>query len=162
MAGGIGYGGIVEIFLPPGGTTGQVLTKASDANYDFAWGAGVGSTSYTEVVATFDNGNAVLPVGDTKTYYEVRSAGTLIEWALTGNPAGNVVIDVWKAAGAIPTAADSITAAAPPFLVGTALGNSAALTGWTTAVAVGDVFGFGIVSAAGITKAVLTLKLQKP
>jgi hypothetical protein len=161
VAGGIGYGGIVEIFLPPGGLLGQVLQKASDANYDFVWGAGAGATAYTEVVATFDNGSTVLPLGDTKTYYEVRSAGTIVEWALTGTPAGSVVIDIWKAPGAIPTAADTIVAAAPPNLVASALGNSAVLTGWNTTINVGDVLGFGINSASAVAKAVLTLRIQK-
>ena len=159
--GGIGYAGITEIFPPPGGTTGQVLQKASNANYDMVWGSGAAATLYDEIVSTFDNGSIVLPVGDTKTYYEVRGAGTILEWALTGNPSGSLVMDVWKVNGAIPTVANTIVAAAPPTLVTQALNNSAVLTGWTTAIVIGDVFGFAVTSVTTVTKAVLTLRIQR-
>lgn len=157
----IGYAGITEIWVPSGGLAGQVLQKASNNNYDMIWGSGASATLYDEIVATFDNGSTVLPTGDTKTYYEVRGAGTIIEWALTGNPSGSLVLDIWKAAGAIPTGANTIVAAAPPTLTTQALNNSSALTGWTTSIAAGDVFGFSVTSATTVTKAILTLRIQR-
>ena len=42
MASGIGSDGIVEIFLPPGGTAGQALVKIDTQNYNATWGAGGG------------------------------------------------------------------------------------------------------------------------
>ena len=114
-----------------------------------------------DVVATFDNAGTVLPTGVANLYYEVQSPSTLAAWALTGTPSGSVSINVLKATGAIPMAGDSIVAAAPPNLVSTQLGNSSALTGWTTAIAAGDVLGFDIISAIAITKAVLTLKVLR-
>ena len=38
--------------VPDGGTTGQVLTKASNDDYDLAWGTGGGGGSVTDVTAT--------------------------------------------------------------------------------------------------------------
>lgn len=157
----IGYGGITEIFLPPGGTTGEVLIKASNANYDFTWGAGGGGSGASDLVATFDGGGILLPVGDSRAYYECRSNGTILEWALTGTPSGSLVVDVWKRAGAIPTGFDSITGGGPPFLAGATEGNDTVLAGWSTTVSVGDIFGFYISSATAITKAVLTLKVLR-
>lgn len=161
MAGGIGYGGITEIWVPPGGSPGQVLTKASAADYDMAWGSGSSVAIYDEIPVTLDNGTNPLPLGDSLTYYEVRGAGTIVEWALTGSPAGSLVLDIWKAAGAIPSIANTIVAAAPPNLVAQSLNNSAALTGWTTAIAIGDVFGFAVTSVTAVKKAVLTLRIQR-
>ena len=40
--GGIGSGGITDIFIPPNGASGYVLTKLSAADYDFGWIAGGG------------------------------------------------------------------------------------------------------------------------
>ena len=147
--------------MPPGGTVGQVLAKASAANYDTQWVNAAGSAVLTDLVSTLDGGGAVLPVGDTRMYYEVRSAGTILEWALTGTPLGSLVLDVWKRAGAIPTVADTIVAAAPPTLTAATEANSATLTGWNTAIAIGDIMGFAVTSVTSITKAVLTLKVQK-
>lgn len=50
----IGSGGITEIWVPSGGLAGQVLTKASNADYDMAWaagGGGGGSGTVTSVAA---------------------------------------------------------------------------------------------------------------
>jgi uncharacterized membrane protein len=71
------------------------------------------------------------------------------------------VLDIWKAAGAIPTVANTIVAAAPPTLVAQTLNNSAVLTGWTTAINIGDVFGFAVTSVTSVKKAVLTLRIQR-
>jgi hypothetical protein len=157
----IGYGGITEIWVPPGGSTGQVLQKASNSDYDMVWGSGASATLYDEVVCTLDNGSSVLPLGDSLTYVEVRGAGTITEWALTGTPSGSLVLDIWKAAGAIPTVANTIVGSAPPTLTAQTLNNSSTLTGWTTAINVGDVFGFAVTSVTSVKKAVLTLRIQR-
>ena len=69
MSGGIGSDGIVEVFLPPGGTAGQALVKIDTQNYNATWGAGgggggVGSISAVGGAATgpnviFSNSNGV-------------------------------------------------------------------------------------------------------
>jgi len=50
---GIGFGGIVEIFLPPGGTAGQVLAKIDGVDYNTTWQAGGGGALFTEVMVDF-------------------------------------------------------------------------------------------------------------
>lgn len=42
MSGGIGSGGIVSVFLPPGGTAGQAVVKVDGQDYNFTFGAGGG------------------------------------------------------------------------------------------------------------------------
>jgi len=52
----IGSGGIVEVFLPPGGTAGQVLAKIDGVDYNTTWqasGGGGGSALFTEVTVDF-------------------------------------------------------------------------------------------------------------
>lgn len=39
---GMGHAGIVAIPIPPDGATGEVLTKATPADYDTEWGPGGG------------------------------------------------------------------------------------------------------------------------
>ena len=158
----IGYGGITEIWLPPGGSAGQVLTKASNSNYDFTWGAGGDSGAGTsDLVANFDGGGALLPSGDSRAYYECHTNGTILGWALTGSPVGSLVVDVWTRAGAIPTGADSITGGNSPALVSSGSSGSTVLTGWSTTVSVGDIFGFSLSGASSITLSALTLTIRR-
>lgn len=114
-----------------------------------------------EIVVTFDGGGSPLVTGNTGVYYPVPYNCTIEGWYLTGDPSGSLVVDIWRKTGDIPTSADTITGALPPTLTGAAYGNSKALNGWRRACAAGDVFGFDVVSVSTITKAVLTLKLQR-
>ena len=45
---GMGYAGIVAIPIPDDGTTGQVLTKSTNADYDMQWAAGGGGGSVAD------------------------------------------------------------------------------------------------------------------
>jgi hypothetical protein len=71
---------------------------------------------------------------------------------ISGSPSGSITIDVWKAASAIPTSGDKISASAPLTLSSSALSLNGSLTGWGTSVATGDVFGGTIVTAATVTQ----------
>jgi Collagen triple helix repeat (20 copies) len=124
-------------------------------------GGGGGSSLDGEIVVTFDGGGSTLTVGNTGVYYTLPYNATIEGWYLTGDPAGSLVVDIWRLPGAIPTDADSITASAKPTLASVAYGSSKALNGWKLACAAGDVFGFEVESATSITKAVLTIKLQR-
>jgi len=67
-------------------------------------------------------------------------SGIIIGWRLVSDLSATVTVDIWKANGAIPTNANSITASAKPALSAAELNASTTLTGWTTAVAAGDCF----------------------
>lgn len=114
-----------------------------------------------ELVITFDGGGQVLTTGDSNTYYTIPYAGTIDSWYVTGSPSGNVVIDVWKRAGAIPVNANTITGTEKPTLNSAQLANDTALSSWTTSVARGDVFGFEVESVSLVTRATLVLRILR-
>jgi hypothetical protein len=109
-----------------------------------------GSTQTKSVVAVFGDAYNVASVAAGLTCYAVVPyAGTLTGWRLIANAACTLVVDVWKAAGAIPTVANAISGSGDPSLTGATVA-SGNVTGWTTAaVSVGDVFGFNLVSLSG-------------
>lgn len=92
-------------------------------------------------------------------FVRVPYGGTIVEWTLVANASCTVTIDVWKHT-ALPTNSNSITASAKPALSAATVGGSSTLTGWTTAVTAGDVFGFELESISGsATQVTLTLKV---
>jgi hypothetical protein len=91
-------------------------------------------------------------------------SGVITGWTLLADQVGDVVFDIWKDtyANFPPTVADTITAAAKPTIVaGQLKGQSATLTGWTTAFSAGDIFRFNIDSANTITRVLLALSFYK-
>ena len=98
-------------------------------------------------------------VASTTCYVRVPYAGTITSWSLVASVSCSCTIDVWKVAGALPTVANTITASAKPSLSSSAVATSATLTGWTTTVTAGDVFGFNLDSVTG-TPTGITLVLN--
>jgi len=141
--------------LPSGGSTGQALTKQSATDYDAAW-----TSIYGSLGITIDGGDSAITTG-VKGYVTAPHACTIIGWYITGDPAGSIVIDVWKKAGAIPANADSITGSELPTLSGGATANDANLTTWTTAIAAGDIIGFNVDSCTSCQKVTLVLATRK-
>lgn len=88
-------------------------------------------------------------------------ASTIVGWTLVADQSGSIVVDVWKDSYANfpPTVADSITASAKPTLSAADHNKSSTLTGWTTAIAAGDVLRFNVSSAATVTRVTLALQL---
>ena len=122
---------------------------------------GGGGTQYEEIVVTFDGGGLTLVTGDTKTYYVCSYPGIIRSWYLTGDPSGSLVVDVWKAANAIPTVANTITGTDKPTLVSQAINLNQNASAWSRTVAAGDIFGFAVNSVSAVTKAILTIKIEK-
>ena len=112
-----------------------------------------------------DGGGSVITTG-VKGFVEVPFAGTITAATLLSTDAaataGSIVIDVWKDtyANYPPVVGDSITASAKPTLSSANKSKDTTLTGWTTAIAAGDVLGFSVTSAAPVTRVVLTLTVQ--
>lgn len=114
-----------------------------------------------ELVVTFDGGGQVLTTGDSNTYYTIPYSGTIDSWYLTGSPSGNVVIDVWKRAGAIPVNANTIAGTEKPTLASGQTANDTSLSSWTTAVSRGDIFGFEVESVSLVTRATLVIRILR-
>lgn len=109
---------------------------------------------------TIDGGGSVVTTG-IKGYRSFPVPATIIGWRLLADIAGDVEFDIALDAFASYPPTTSIVAAAPPELVAVDSDEDTTLTGWTTAVAAGDVFGFEIVGVpATITRVTLELTLR--
>lgn len=119
-----------------------------------------------QITVVLDGGGLDITTG-LKAFLSCPYTGAITGWRLlstdAGGPAtaGDLVLDIWKDtyANYPPTVADTITAAAKPTLSSANKNEDTVLTGWTTAVAAGDIFAFNVDSVSGITKAALTLTI---
>lgn len=111
---------------------------------------------------TIDGGGSAITTG-TKGYVECPFAGTIVQATVLLDQSGSIVIDVWKDtyANYPPDDSDSITAAAPPTVSTATKSQDSTLTGWTTSVAAGDIFGFNVDSITTATRATLILKIER-
>lgn len=87
-------------------------------------------------------------------YVRVPYGGTILSWHIITNVSCSCVLDIWKANASLPTVANTITASAKPSLSSQATASSSTLTGWTTSVTAGDVFGFKLNSFVGSPTAI--------
>lgn len=85
---------------------------------------------------------------------------TISQVDVTGTPSGSITVDIWKAAGAIPTGASKISASAPATLSSSAINLGGSISGWTTGVSSGDVFGGTIATASTVTAVTITIWCQ--
>lgn len=92
----------------------------------------------------------------------VPYAGTIQRVSLLADQSGDIVVDIWKDtyANYPPVVGDSITASAKPTLSSATKYEDATLTGWTTAVAAGDILRFNVDSAATVTRVQVTLDIS--
>ncbi len=79
---------------------------------------------------------------------------TITSWVLMADTTGSVTIDLWKSSFAAypPSAANSITASAKPAIAADLKATSSTLTGWTSAIAAGDILAFNVDAASAITR----------
>lgn len=116
--------------------------------------------SDSAIPLVIDGGGVVIATG-TKFAFSVPFACAIVGYDLFGDQTGSIVVDLKKATYAnYPTTA-SITAAAKPTLATARKATSTTLTGWTTAVAAGDVIEVVVDSAATLLVATLVLKVRK-
>jgi hypothetical protein len=112
-----------------------------------------------------DGGGSVITTG-VKGFVEVPFACTITAVTLLSTDAavtsGSIVIDIWKDSYAnyAPTIADTITASAKPTLASAIKSRDTTLTGWTTAIAAGDILGFSVTSVTALTRVALSLTVQ--
>ena len=150
-------------------TVGQIdkpllIADSTTSGYFNNWrGNVVSATStnlaYRTVSVGFDGGGSALTSGKVAYFATVPFAGTITAWDLVADQSGSIVIDVWKANDAVPTVSNTITASSKPTLSSTQSAFAGGISGWTTSVAVGDVFGFHIDSATTVTSANLVIQI---
>lgn len=142
------------------GTTGIIITNVG-GNYIFSLDTtvfpNVTALASSAVGVTMDGGGSPIPTGY-QASMQVPFACTITKATLLADAVGNFVMDVKKTTFAgYPTAA-SIVAAAPPTLAAAQSSQNTTLTGWTTAIASGDILEF-FVTSGSITKATLSLQV---
>jgi hypothetical protein len=150
-----------NLHVPATGTSnnGKVLTAGATAG-SLSWTTVSGGSPTRYITAVFGDGyNTASVAAGLTTYVVFPSSGTVAGWRLISNVSCSTVVDVWKAAGAIPTVANAISGTGDPTLTGATVA-SGGVTGWTaTAVSAGDIFGFNLASVSGSTTEI-TLVLE--
>lgn len=113
-----------------------------------------------QIGITVDGAGSAITTG-VKGYKSFPVAGTITRVRMLADQSGSAVIDIWKDtfANYPPTVADTITAAAKPTLSTQDHSEDSTLTGWTTSVSAGDVFGFKVDSATTVTRVTLELTI---
>lgn len=131
-----------------------------------------GATGMTGPAQTFglemviDNQAVAISTG-IKLVVEVPFACTITQAELLADQTGSIVVNIWKCTYAqydpptTPTSANKITASAPPTISSAKKATDSTLTGWTTAIAAGDVLTINVDSCTTITRATLSLRLTR-
>lgn len=120
----------------------------------------VQATSAIQVVV---DGNGYVLTTGVKGYVEVPFACTIVAVRMYADLVGSMVVDIWKDtyANFPPLNADSITASSPPTLISVNKSMDTTLSGWTTALAIGDILAFNIDSCTFISRVTIALALER-
>lgn len=87
-----GYAGLTEVIdLPTGGTTNQVLTKNSNADFDVIWATTSGTLAYNNITSG-TNTTAAMVVG-TGASLATSGSGTIVATTITSRTIGGVAYD---------------------------------------------------------------------
>jgi hypothetical protein len=115
----------------------------------------------TGVAGIVIDGGGSAPATGSKGFVQVPYAGTITGWTILANASGSAQVTVKKSTySGFPTTS-SIVASAAPALSSAQKATSTTLTGWTTAIAAGDVLEFNLDSVSGITRLILELQITK-
>lgn len=108
-----------------------------------------------------DGGGSVITTG-LKGDLQIPFACTILEVTMLADQSGSIVVDIWKDSYANypPTIADTIVAAAKPTISSALKSLDATLTGWTVAVAAGDILRYNVDSITTLTRVAINLKVR--
>jgi hypothetical protein len=151
-----------------GATNGQVLTysAASQTWVPTTVSGGTGTVPSGATVGSFgvtiDGMGGVISLGQ-QGYVSIPYNATINGWTLLGDQVGSCVIDVWRDTfgNFPPTSGDTIAGSERPTLSSQSSNRNLALTGWTTNISIGDIIGFNVLSATGVTRANLIINVTK-
>lgn len=140
-------------------TANELTARINGVNVVLGAGASVAQKT-RQIGIVVDGGGSVLTTG-LKGFKSFPVAGTITAVRLLADQSGSIVIDIWKDtyANFPPTVADTITASAKPTITTAVKSEDTTLTGWTTAVAAGDIFAFNIDSVTTIQRIILELTI---
>ena len=109
---------------------------------------------------TIDGNGGVVTVGQ-RGYITIPYNGTITDWEILGDQAGSCNIDVRKSTYAGFPTQTSITGSAPITVSAAQKASSSILTGWTSSITAGDVYGFTLNSATSFTRINLIINTIK-
>lgn len=119
------------------------------------------------ITLPYNDGGSVLATG-LRYYVEVPSPFTITRVTQVATPSGSLASYVYKCTyaqfdGGVthPVAGDNICSATPPTITAATKSQDSTLSGWTVALADGDILAVGITSCATITFASLALKVMQ-
>lgn len=112
------------------------------------------------VTFVLSNGGSVLSTGPIGSFWRTKFTGAIFAVDVQAAQSCSVTVDIWKANAAIPTSANKISASDPATLSSAQLSEDTLLTGWTTAVAVNDVFSANISSVTSCTQVTVEVWFQ--
>ena len=143
-------------------STGSLLSLTGAAIV-YVTAAAADITQTTAIGYAIDGGDAAIVTGLLGGSLRVPFSGTINSVTLLADQTGSIVVDIWKDSYASypPTVADSICASAKPTLSSAEKSEDATLTGWTTAIAAGDVLRFNVDSATTVQNVTIILKVTK-
>lgn len=112
------------------------------------------------ITAIIDGGGTAIAPG-IKGDLEISFGCTIQRVTMLADQTGSIVVDVWKDtySNYPPVDADSITASAPPTIASSTKSQNSTLTGWTTAIAAGDVLRFNVDSCTSITRVTISMQV---
>lgn len=149
---------------PSGGPTGATGVTGPTGNT-----GSTGATGPSQVAGlqfTIDGGGAAITTGQKGTLV-VDFACTIQQVTTLADQSGSIVIEVQKVTYALygppthPVTGDKISASAPPTISAATKAQDSTLTGWTTAIAAGDVLAFNVTSVTSITRVNLAFKVLR-
>lgn len=122
-----------------------------------------GGASFSEgaIGATFDGGGAALTPGVFTDVF-VPFNCTIVGATLLADTTGNLVVSVLADPYASFPPTTDLAPTTPPTISGSDKSQDTTLSGWSTAIAAGDVVRLGVVSCSSITRATLSLEVTKP
>ena len=141
-------------------TTAKIASSAVDLTTKVTGVLPSANSQPHQIGFVIDGGGTAITTGDIGSYQPVDFACTIKRVDVTADRSGSIAVDVWKAAATIPTSGSKISATAPVTLASAQIALAGSLTGWTTAVSVGDVFGFSVASATAVQRVVGNLWCQ--
>ncbi len=151
----VAFPAISHEFLTAYDATSGAFTAAAIAAADLPAAITAGTLGIT-----IDGGGAT-PATGSKGFLQVNFACTITGWTMLADQSGSAQITVKKSTySGFPTTS-SIVASAPPNLSTAQKNTSTTLTGWTTAIAAGDVLEFNLDSVTTCQRITLELKVTK-